>query len=147
VLGELFQATTTMPGFRRLLRHGNPRGLPREFVERMYRDYDRGTKRAVLRLYRATPPGLLEASLPAMRQLDPPTLVVWGRRDPYLPVEYAERQRGAFPSAEVAVLDGSGHWPLADDPEWVADLVVPFLRRQTEAAPLASSTDAQAWRA
>jgi pimeloyl-ACP methyl ester carboxylesterase len=133
-LGELFQATTTLPGFRLLLRHGNPRGLPREFVERMYRDFDRGTKRAVLRLYRATPPGLLEAPLPAMRELDPPALVVWGGHDPYLPVENAERQREAFPRAEIAVLDGSGHWPMADDPERVADLVVPFLRRHTGAA-------------
>lgn len=134
VLGELFQATTTMPGFRLLLRHGNPRELPRGFVERMYRDYDRGTKRAVLRLYRATPPGVLEAALPTMRQLDPPALVVWGRHDPYLPVKHAERQRLAFPSAEVVVLDGSGHWPFADDPERVADLVVPFLRRHADAA-------------
>jgi pimeloyl-ACP methyl ester carboxylesterase len=132
VLGELFQATTTMPGFRMLLRHGNPRGLPRDFLERMYRDFDRGTKRAVLRLYRATPPGLLEAPLPTMRELDPPALVVWGDRDPYLPVEHAERQRQAFPSAEVAVLDGSGHWPFADDPERVAAIVVPFLRRAYE---------------
>jgi pimeloyl-ACP methyl ester carboxylesterase len=134
VLGELFQATTTLPGFRLLLRHGNPRGLPRDFVERMYRDLDRGTKRAVLRLYRATPPGLLEASLPTMRELDPPALVVWGSHDPYLPVENAERQREAFPRAEIVVLDGSGHWPMADDPERVADLVVPFLRRHTDAA-------------
>jgi pimeloyl-ACP methyl ester carboxylesterase len=134
VLGELFQATTTLAGFRLLLRHGNPRGLPRDFVERMYRDFDWGTKRAVLRLYRATPPGLLEAPLPTMRELDPPALVVWGGHDPYLPVENAERQREAFPSAEIAVLDGSGHWPMADDPERVADLVVPFLRRHTDAA-------------
>jgi pimeloyl-ACP methyl ester carboxylesterase len=134
VLGELFQATTTLPGFRLLLRHGNPRGLPRDFVERMYRDLDRGTKRAVLRLYRATPPGLLEASLPTMRELDPPALVVWGSHDPYLPVENAERRREAFPTAEIVVLDGSGHWPMADDPERVADLVVPFLRRHTDAA-------------
>jgi pimeloyl-ACP methyl ester carboxylesterase len=129
VLGELFQATTTLAGFRLLLRHGNPRGLPRDFVERMYRDIDRGTKRAVLRLYRATPAGALEAPLPVMRELDPPALVVWGRRDPYLPVKHAEGQRQAFPSAEVTVLDDSGHWPFADDPQRVADLVVPFLRR------------------
>jgi pimeloyl-ACP methyl ester carboxylesterase len=133
VLGELFQATTTLAGFLLLLRHGNPRGLPHDFVERMYRDLDRATKRAVLRLYRATPAGLFEAPLPAMRELDPPTLVVWGRHDPYLPVRHAEAQRQAFPSAEIVVLDGSGHWPFADDPERVAELVVPFLRRHAAA--------------
>ncbi len=134
VLGELFQATTTKPGLRLLLRHGNPRGLPRHFIDRMYRDYDWGTKRAVLRLYRATPPGTLEAPLPAMREIDPPALVVWGAHDPYISVKHAERQRQAFPSAEVVALDGSGHWPFADDPERVAEIVVPFLRSHTEAA-------------
>jgi pimeloyl-ACP methyl ester carboxylesterase len=74
-----------------------------------------------------------EASLPTMRELDPATLVVWGRHDPYLPVKHADAQRQAFPSAEVAVLDGSGHWPFADDRERVAELVVPFLRRQVGA--------------
>jgi pimeloyl-ACP methyl ester carboxylesterase len=134
VLGELFQSTTTLPGFRLLLRHGNPRGLPREFVERMYRDYDRGTKRAVLRLYRSTSAGVLEAPLPAMRELDPPTLVVWGAHDPYLPVEQAQGQRQAFPSAQVVMLEGSGHWPFADDPQQVADTVVPFLRSAVQPA-------------
>ena len=39
--GELLMATTTRLGFRLLLRRGNPRGLPRPFVDRMYDDFDR----------------------------------------------------------------------------------------------------------
>jgi pimeloyl-ACP methyl ester carboxylesterase len=41
----------------------------------------------------------------------------------------AERQREVFPDAQVVVLNGSGHWPFGDDPERVAQVVVPFLRR------------------
>jgi pimeloyl-ACP methyl ester carboxylesterase len=52
LLGELFMATTTRAGMQLLLRHVNPRGLPREYVEQVYRSLDRGTRRAVLRLYR-----------------------------------------------------------------------------------------------
>jgi pimeloyl-ACP methyl ester carboxylesterase len=44
-------------------------------------------------------------------------------------VALAARQRDAFPSAEIAVLESSGHWPHADDPEAVGRLVEPFLRR------------------
>ena len=51
--GEAFMATTTRLGFRALMRRGNPRGLPRAFVDRMYDDFDRGTRRAVLDLYRS----------------------------------------------------------------------------------------------
>lgn len=133
-LGELFQATATRPGFRLLLRRGNPRGLPREFVDRMYDDYDRATRRAVLRLYRATPPNLLAARAARLRTLDRPALVIWGAADPYLPVEQAERQRESFPHARVVVLERSGHWPFADDPQAVERAVVPFLRERFEAA-------------
>ena len=54
VLGELFQATATRPAFRYLVNRGEPRGLPRPFLEQMYDHYDRRTRRAVLKLYRAT---------------------------------------------------------------------------------------------
>ncbi|MBV8997473.1 MAG: alpha/beta hydrolase, partial [Solirubrobacterales bacterium] len=57
-----------------------------------------------------------------------PALVVWGAHDPYIPVAMAERQRESFPSAKIAILDGSGHWPFADDPPAVGRVVEPFLR-------------------
>jgi pimeloyl-ACP methyl ester carboxylesterase len=41
----------------------------------------------------------------------------------------ADRQRVAFPGAEIAILEDSGHWPIADDPDAVGRLVEPFLRR------------------
>jgi pimeloyl-ACP methyl ester carboxylesterase len=134
VLGELFQATATRPAFRLLLRHGNRPPLPRAFVDRMYDDMDAGTKHAILALYRATddpggePARMLSA---ALRPLDRPALVVWGRNDPYIPVEQAERQRETFPSARVVVLDRSGHWPFVDDLEGVAGPVLKFLREKT----------------
>jgi pimeloyl-ACP methyl ester carboxylesterase len=132
VLGELFMATSSRSGFGLLLRHGNPRGLPRAFVDRCYRDFDAGTRRAVLRLYRATDPGGVQAEQLAavLRPLDRPALVVWGAHDPYLSVRWAERQREVFPRARVAILQGSGHWPFVDDPEGVAGEVIPFLRAQ-----------------
>ena len=132
VLGELAQLFSTRAGFHKALGQGQSRPLPSAFVDRMYDDYDAGTKRAVLRLYRATEPGRNAVRLQAaLRPLDRPTLVVWGARDPYIDVAYAERQRETFPSAVVHVLPDSGHWPFADDPEGVAALVVPFLRAQT----------------
>jgi 2-polyprenyl-6-methoxyphenol hydroxylase-like FAD-dependent oxidoreductase/pimeloyl-ACP methyl ester carboxylesterase len=131
VAGELFQKTTTRSGLRMALKHGNPRGLPRAFVDRMYDDADAGTDRAILGLYRSTPDpaGDGRRHADALRPLDRPALVVWGARDPYLPVALAERQREAFPRAEIAILDESGHWPFADDPDGVGRAVEPFLRR------------------
>ncbi|HSK91861.1 MAG TPA: alpha/beta hydrolase [Euzebyales bacterium] len=135
VLGELFLRTTTLPALRLLLRHGNPRGLPRDFQRRVHRDLtDRGVQRAILRLYRATDVVALGDELhDALRRLDLPALVVWGARDPYVPVRYAGRQHDTFPRAEIVILDDSGHWPMIDDPVGVEVPVLAFLRRQVTA--------------
>lgn len=137
VAGEAFQATTTRSGLRMALRHGNPRGLPRAFVDRMYDDIDAGTTRAVLSLYRATddPGAGGRRQADALAPLDRPALVVWGAHDPYIPVAMAERQREAFPRAELAILADSGHWPFADDPDGVGRHVEPFLRATVGAGP------------
>ncbi|WP_320670870.1 alpha/beta fold hydrolase [Patulibacter defluvii] len=128
VLGELFQALTTRRGFRAAIGRREPRGLPPAFVERMAAHYDRRTKRAVLRLYRATDvPDVPPEELAALAALDIPALVLWGAGDRYLPVAYAERQRAAFPSAEVHVLADSGHWPHGDAPAAVEQRMVAFL--------------------
>jgi pimeloyl-ACP methyl ester carboxylesterase len=129
VVGEVFMATATRAGFRMLLKPGNPRGLPRPFVDRMYDDFDRGTRRAVLKLYRATddPGGMAGVLGETFRALEVPALVIWGAADPYVPARYAGRQPEFFPGARVVVLERSGHWPFADDPEAVADALLPFL--------------------
>jgi len=129
VLGELLQATATRPAFRFLLNRNEPRGLPREFVDAMYDHYDRRTRKAVLALYRATddPGGMSAALVQVFAGRDVPALVIWGEHDAYLPFSYAERQREAFPAAEVHVLPASGHWPFADAPETVERLFAEFL--------------------
>jgi pimeloyl-ACP methyl ester carboxylesterase len=101
----------------------------------LFADFDRGTRRAVLRLYRATSDldRLSRIAKDALSGLQVPVLVVWGKRDPYVPVRDAERQREWFPNAEVKVLEDSGHWPFADHPKALADAVIPFLRRSFSA--------------
>jgi len=129
VVGEIFQATATRGAFRSLLNRNEPRGLPRDFVEKMYDHYDRRTRKAVLALYRATddPGGMSEGLIGLFKDRDIPALVIWGEHDAYLPSSYAARQREAFPAAEVHVLPVSGHWPFADAPETVERLLTEFL--------------------
>ncbi len=129
-VGEAFQAITTRRAFRTSISRGEPRGLPRAFVDRMYDNYGRRTRRAVLKLYRATDdPGRGAESMQALAALDIPALVIWGEHDRYLPASYAARQREAFPSADVHVLPASGHWPHADAHDTVERLLVDFVSR------------------
>jgi pimeloyl-ACP methyl ester carboxylesterase len=139
LLGEIMQAITFRSGFRRGISAGEPRGLPREFIDKMYDQYDARTKKAVLELYRSTnDPGAAASEFSAwMAPKDIPALVLWGEKDAYLPSSYAERQRDAFPSAEVHVLPDSGHWPFIDSAESVRELLSGFLDRVGAGEPAA----------
>jgi pimeloyl-ACP methyl ester carboxylesterase len=138
VLGELTQAWIPRFGWRRVMQSSNPKGLPPEFVDTMYDNYDRETRNTVLKLYRATPdPGSTAAEIgPAVARLKLPALVIWGAKDPYIGVEYAERQREFFDVEDVVVLPESGHWAFQDEPEQVRELVVAFVGRQLARAPV-----------
>lgn len=133
LIGELFMATTTRAAFHLVLKRGNLRGLPRAFIDRMYDHYDRGTRRAILKLYRATSDieGSAAHATAVLRPRDLDCLVLWGKRDPYVSWRYAEQQREVFPRAEIVYFDDSGHWPFIDNPAAVAAALVPFLRRVT----------------
>lgn len=137
LIGELFMATTTRAGFHALLKIGNPRGLPKAYIDEMFDNFDAGTKRAVLRLYRATDAlgDAAERAHAALRPRDLDCLVIWGKADIYLPWRYAEQQRETFPRAEIVYLDDSGHWPFKDNPQAVRDALIPFLQRVTTTSP------------
>ncbi len=129
MVGELLQAVTVRAAFRRAITKQEPRGLPREFVDGMYDNYDRRTRRAVLDIYRDLKKVGESAKelIPLLAATEIPCLVVWGAGDPYIPVSFADRQRSPFPSAEVHILPDSGHWPFIDDPPAVAELLTDFL--------------------
>jgi len=58
---------------------------------------------------------------------DMPVLVVWGKQDALIPVAYGVALKAEFPRAELVVLDGCGHVPMADCPEAFDRAVIPFL--------------------
>jgi pimeloyl-ACP methyl ester carboxylesterase len=137
VIGELVLAAAGRLATARVLQRGSLHPVPDWFVDEIVSGYrDPGTRRAVLAFYRATPDlgAATVASAVALRRSDPPTLVIWGAGDPYVPVRFAEVQHQFFPRAEVVVLPHCGHWPLVDDPEAVTGAVREFLKVQTSAS-------------
>jgi pimeloyl-ACP methyl ester carboxylesterase len=129
--GELQMASTTRPAWRADFRAHNPPSMPDSFIDRTYDDYDRATRCAALRYYRSASQTFMTLGrdqAAALRPLNLPALVIWGRLDPYITFDQAEKQKQAFPRARIEYLDGSGHWPHIDNPKRVRELVVPFLR-------------------
>ncbi len=130
VVGELVQMLATPPLMRVLLRRGRGSRIPSRHVDRMIADYDAGTKRAVLRLYRSVfRHGMGRALVTELGAFRGPVLVLWGRHDPYISATYADRQRELWPDADVHVFEESGHWPMLDDADGTARLLLPFLER------------------
>jgi pimeloyl-ACP methyl ester carboxylesterase len=134
VLGELFNAITTRAGFGFMLRRGQPRPLPPAFLDQLYEELGPAARATALHLYRNTDETQLALLADRFRAVDPPTLVLWGAHDVYLPVAQAARQRDVFPAAEIVVLPDSGHWPHADDPDAIERHLVPFLRKAATCA-------------
>lgn len=130
VVSWLATKSLTRWSFDTLVGWGNPRPLPRAFLDRLYATVDAGNLRAVRALYRSMRNAeRLWATLAAgAARIEAPIQVIWGAADPYLPFRYAERQREIFPRAQVRVdvLEGCGHWPFVDEPERVATTIESF---------------------
>jgi pimeloyl-ACP methyl ester carboxylesterase len=57
-----------------------------------------------------------------------PTMVVWGERDPLIPVAHAQRVHDVIPSSRIELFPGAGHYPHLDDPERFAAVLLDFIR-------------------
>ena len=57
--------------------------------------------------------------LTALKTLDIPVKLIWGRYDPYFPVAMAERRQSQLKYASLTVIP-AGHWLQADEPAQVA---------------------------
>jgi pimeloyl-ACP methyl ester carboxylesterase len=58
---------------------------------------------------------------------DLPTLIVWGDRDPIIPVEHGRAAHALLPNSRLEVFEGAGHFPQLDDPLRFAELVTEFM--------------------
>lgn len=57
--------------------------------------------------------------LPALKALDIPVKLIWGRHDPYITVAVAERRQTQLKNASLTIIP-AGHWLQADEPALVA---------------------------
>jgi pimeloyl-ACP methyl ester carboxylesterase len=128
-LGELSMGLTFRSTMRLLTREANvtPGPLPEEWIESTLAHFDEGTQRAILRLYRSSPPERLAAAGAGLGELAMPALVAWGTQDPYIPARFARDYAEALGSAaELQEYPDAGHWAWLDRPDMI-DRVASFL--------------------
>jgi pimeloyl-ACP methyl ester carboxylesterase len=70
-----------------------------------------------------------------------PTLIIWGERDPLIPVRHAHVAHERIPGSRLDIFPGAGHFPYRDDPQRFASLVLDFVRTTT-----AMPVDEDRWR-
>jgi pimeloyl-ACP methyl ester carboxylesterase len=127
ILGELSMGTINERVLRRLSHESNatPGPMPAQWRESVLAHFDQGTQRAILRLYRSSPPPVLAAAGERLGELDVPSLVVWGQRDPYIPARFGKAYADVL-GAELLELADAGHWAWLDRPDAI-DRVVEFV--------------------
>jgi pimeloyl-ACP methyl ester carboxylesterase len=128
LFGELVMGSTSRSTLGVLSSEANatPGPMPGAWQDSVLEHFDQGTQRAILRLYRSSPPDVLAAAGARLGELQMPALVLWGLRDPYFPVRFAREWAQALPHAELVELADAGHWPWLDRPDAI-DRVVEFL--------------------
>jgi pimeloyl-ACP methyl ester carboxylesterase len=58
---------------------------------------------------------------------DLPTLIVWGKRDPILPVSHAHTAHALMPHSRLEIFDRAGHFPFYENPMRFVETVEEFV--------------------
>jgi pimeloyl-ACP methyl ester carboxylesterase len=66
---------------------------------------------------------------------DMPSMVIWGERDPIIPVAHGRIAHGAMPGSRLELLPDAGHFPQLEEPIAVSDLLIDFIE-STKAADI-----------
>lgn len=70
------------------------------------------------------------ALTPRLKGIVQPTAIVWGRNDPFLPVEVGERLHAAIPGSTLDIVDDGHHFIPEEAPQAVARAITALLARR-----------------
>ena len=132
-----------IPGLRRLAEVVLPRGVIQASLRNVYGDPSKVTPELVDRYYELT---LREGNrqalayrfdqmlkvdiakgMLAIRALRVPTLILWGGKDPLIPVENGHRFAADIVGSQLVVFDDLGHVPQEEDPQRTVQALRKFL--------------------
>jgi pimeloyl-ACP methyl ester carboxylesterase len=109
--GELVMGFTTRRAFRR--------ALPPAIADPAYACFDHGTQRAILKLYRASPPEVLARAGERLGELRCPALLLWPTHDPYIPAHFGPAYADALGGETRLEQLRTGHWSWHEQPALV----------------------------
>lgn len=145
--GYPYQAKSIPIGFRiaqipvlnKMMEYTLPRNMVEASVRNVYADPNKVSSELVDRYYDLT---LREGNRQALvdrfkqisasdsekvKQLTMPTLILWGKQDQLIPVEYAQHFQQDIKGSQLVVFDNLGHVPHEEDPQQTVSAVMKFL--------------------
>ncbi len=118
---------------RQLARVGiEPQMLNPQMVEKLSEFGDPDAREAFLATLRSVVDvsGQRVTALGKLKALDDlPVLLIWGARDPVIPLHHGERAAEIIPNSELVVFPRIGHEPHVEDPDRFAQLLRDFSHR------------------
>ena len=60
-----------------------------------------------------------------------PTMIIWGEKDPYLPISLGERIHRDIPGSRMKRVPDCSHFFLEDCPEQVTELILDFIKKES----------------
>ncbi len=123
-IGEVIMGLVPSLQFKRVLRAAavSPEAWSDARLRQVWKQFDQGTQRAVLRIIRDADPERLQRAGADLSEIWAPALVVWGEADPWLPVGFAHRYASTLPRAQLRIVPGAGHWPWLTHPELISEI-------------------------
>ena len=122
-----------VPVVSHLLRHITPKFIVENNVEAVYFNDEKVTDELVERYYELTlregnrqafidraRSGGNSYSTEAIRKIDVPTLIMWGKHDEWIPVQDAYRFEEDIPESHLKIYENAGHVPMEEIPEQTA---------------------------
>jgi pimeloyl-ACP methyl ester carboxylesterase len=84
---------------------------------------DRGVRRDLVRFLRGISPRYTLDAAERLRSFDRPTLLIWGLRDKFFPLQEAERLQATIPGARLERVEDARTFVQLDAPDRVAELI------------------------
>jgi pimeloyl-ACP methyl ester carboxylesterase len=136
-------ALARTPVFNKLLTYITPRFLVRSSVENVYADKSKVSEALVDRYFDLTlragnrqalvdrmKSGFDTLRVAQIKNIQTPTLVLWGEQDLLIPVESAYRFHQDLPNDTLVILKHSGHVPMEESPNESVMAVLRCIKKQ-----------------
>lgn len=99
------------------------------FVDRVMRMNPRNQRGLIEKLARKNAEGDEKLTAEELISLPSRTLIVWGKKDRLIPLQYGEELNREIKGSTLCILDEGGHIPHSTDSEEVARELIAFLHR------------------